>query len=112
MTCNVLVEKIQHLSPASRPVEIARLSTLILNSVDDPQELENPELLQQVLEDVNLRLQAANDQHCAMTQELESLAQSDPKKFSPEQIWVLIRSIKVQSQILRLYIGDASYEID
>jgi hypothetical protein len=40
-----------------------------------------------------------------MTEELESLARSDPRRFAPEQIWVLIRAIKVQSQILQLYVG-------
>jgi hypothetical protein len=45
-----------------------------------------------------------------MTEELESLARSDPRKFTPEQIWVLIRAIKVQSQILQLYVGDAVVE--
>ena len=56
-----------------------------------------------------LRLQAATDQHAAMTQELEALAASDPKEFSQEQIWVLIRAIKVQSQILEMYLG---YSLD
>ena len=46
-----------------------------------------------------------------MTEELESLAASDPKKFSPEQIWVLIRAIKVQSQILQLYVGEALVDV-
>jgi hypothetical protein len=59
---------------------------------------------------MGLRLQAATDQHAAMTEELESLARSDPRKFTPEQIWVLIRAIKVQSQILQLYVGDAVVE--
>jgi hypothetical protein len=45
-------------------------------------------------------LQLATDQHAAMTQELEDLAASDPSSFSQDQIWVLIRAIKVQSQVL------------
>ncbi len=60
---------------------------------------------------MGLRLQAATDQHAAMTEELESLARSDPRKFSPEQIWVLIRAIKVQSQILELYVGEPSLDV-
>jgi hypothetical protein len=47
----------------------------------------------------------------AMTHELESLAKSDPRKFTPDQIWVLIRAIKVQSQVLRLYVGDPAFEL-
>ena len=60
---------------------------------------------------LSLKLQAATDQHQAMTEELESLAASDPKKFSPDQIWVLIRAIKVQSQILQLYVGEALVDV-
>jgi hypothetical protein len=40
-----------------------------------------------------------------MTAELEELAQSNPKQFTLEQIWTLIRAIKVQSQVLQLYVG-------
>ena len=52
-----------------------------------------------------MRLQAATDQHAAMTEELEDLAQTDPRQFSSDQIWILIRAIKVQSQILQMYVG-------
>ncbi|HEV3004330.1 MAG TPA: hypothetical protein VGX78_07700, partial [Pirellulales bacterium] len=58
-----------------------------------------------------LRLQAATDQHAAMTQELEQLASSDPEKFSPDQIWVLVRAIKVQSQVLSLYVGQPPIDV-
>jgi hypothetical protein len=40
-----------------------------------------------------------------MTEELEELAASDPQSFNQEQIWVLIRAIKVQSQVLQMYVG-------
>jgi hypothetical protein len=46
-----------------------------------------------------------------MTEELEELARSDPRRFTPDQIWILIRAIKVQSQVLRLYIGDPACDI-
>ncbi len=54
---------------------------------------------------MGLKVQAATDQHAAVTEELEALAASDPEKFSEDQIWVLIRAIKVQSQILQMYVG-------
>ena len=60
---------------------------------------------------MGLRLQLATDQHVAMTEELETLARSDPKKFSPEQILVLIRAIKVQSQLLQLYVGEPALDV-
>jgi hypothetical protein len=62
--------------------------------------------LARVWKEIHLRMQATADQHAAMTEELEHLARSDPKKFTSDQIWILIRAIKVQSQILQMYIGD------
>ena len=40
-----------------------------------------------------------------------NFAKSDPKKFTPDQIWILIRAIKVQSQILQLYIGETALDV-
>ncbi|MCA9177954.1 MAG: hypothetical protein KDB14_26000 [Planctomycetales bacterium] len=106
MNCEELASKIQQLRPSAETRDIARLCLLICNSTDDVSQLEDPELLNNVWKEVGLRLQAATDQHAAMTEELDSLARTDPLKFSPEQIWVLIRAIKVQSQILEMYLGE------
>ena len=46
-----------------------------------------------------------------MTDDLETLARTDPQQFTPQQIWVLIRAIKVQSQILQLYVGEPAMEV-
>ena len=40
-----------------------------------------------------------------VTEELEALAASDPQSFTQEQIWILVRAIKVQSQVLQMYGG-------
>ena len=61
--------------------------------------------LQDAWKQMGLQLQLATDQHAAMTQELEDLAASDPESFSQDQIWILIRAIKVQSQVLQMYVG-------
>ncbi|MFN9247399.1 MAG: hypothetical protein ACK6DS_10065 [Planctomycetota bacterium] len=111
MTCSELANRIEQLAPHLSPVEIGRLATLILNSMENPVGLDFPEEFNRLWEETNLRMQAANDQHQAMTHELESLAKSDPRKFTPDQIWILIRAIKVQSQVLRLYVGDPAYEL-
>lgn len=108
MNCTQLAEKMHKLNPGASPTHIARLSLMLFNSVEDPTELDDPQRLQEIWADVKLRFQAGTDQHAAMTQELEELACSDPRKFSPDQIWILVRAIKVQSQILRLYAGDHS----
>jgi len=60
--------------------------------------------------EMGVRLQGATDQHAAMTEELEALAQTQPQQFSREQIWTLIRAIKVQSQVLQLYVGTTRIE--
>lgn len=84
---------------------------MLLNSVDDSAELDHQQVYTEVLADTRLQFQAATDQHAAMTQELEDLASSDPREFSPDQIWILVRAIKVQSQVLKLYAGSASPSI-
>ncbi len=108
VNCNLLAEKMQKLNPTASPTHIARLCLMLLNSVDEPKQLENDGILSDTWADVKLRFQAATDQHAAMTQELEDLASSDPRMFTPDQIWILVRAIKVQSQVLKLYAGESS----
>jgi hypothetical protein len=105
MNCQELARRIETLQPTADPRDVARLCLLVANSADDIDELDDDRSLADAWRQVNLRMQATTDQHTAMTEELESLARSDPRKFSPDQIWILIRAIKVQSQILQMYIG-------
>ena len=106
MNCQELASRIQELQPAAETRDVARLCLLLSNATPNVGELSDTPTLTTAWQEMGLKLQAATDQHAAMTEELEELARSDPKKFSPEQIWVLIRAIKVQSQILQLYVGD------
>jgi len=106
MTCQQLAQRIQELQPDAGARDVARLCLLLTNLSDDVSKLEDDGLLTATWREASLRLQAATDQHAAMTEELESLARSDPREFTPEQIWVLIRAIKVQGQILQLYLGE------
>ncbi len=111
INCQSLASKIQRLQPEADTRDIARLCLLLSNAVDDMIELEDEQTLTDTWKQMGLKLQAATDQHAAMTEELEDLARSDPKKFSPEQVWILIRAIKVQSQILQLYVGQAAIDV-
>ena len=111
MNCSQLAGKISDLQPDAQEQDVARLCLLLSNAVEDFTDLNDQDRLTETWKEVGLRLQAATDQHAAMTEELESLAKSDPRKFSPDQIWILIRAIKVQSQILRMYVGDPSYDL-
>jgi hypothetical protein len=110
MNCQDLASRIQRLQPDAAARDVARLCLLLANSTDDVNKLDDDRLLTTAWREMGLRLQAATDQHAAMTEELESLARSDPRRFTPDQIWVLIRAIKVQSQILQLYVGEALLE--
>jgi len=106
MTCQELAQRIQRLQPDAAARDVARLCLLLINTCDEVDRLDDDRLLTAAWREAGLRLQAATDQHAAMTEELESLARSDPREFTPDQIWVLIRAIKVQGQILQLYLGE------
>jgi hypothetical protein len=111
MNCTELAAQIERLQPDARPHDVARLCLLLSNAVANMDELENESTLTAAWKDMGMRLQAATDQHAAMTEELETLASSDPRKFSPEQIWILVRAIKVQSQILQMYVGGVALDV-
>lgn len=102
---NQLFRRIEALSPEIEPCELARLFVVFCNHVGDLSTLESDAALRQAWKDAYIKLQASVDQHAAVVEELEELSQTDPRKFQPEQIWVLIRAIKVQSQILSMYLG-------
>ena len=111
MTCTEVTKKIEARMPGAEPIEIARMCTLMCGHVSDLSQFDNEIYFDSVWDEVTLRLHAASDQHAAMTQELEDLTNSDPRKFTPDQIWILVRAIKVQSQVLRMYQGDSHTEL-
>jgi hypothetical protein len=111
MNCHELAASIEQMQPEADTCDVARLCLLLSNTVENIDMLADPLSLAQMWKKVSLQLQSATDQHAAMTMELEELARSDPRQFSPDQIWVLIRAIKVQSQILQLYIGQPALDV-
>jgi len=111
LSCRDLAQKIELLQPEADTRDVARLCLLLSNTVQDIKQLNDEDILTDAWKDMGLRLQAATDQHAAMTQELEDLARSDPEKFTPDQVWILIRAIKVQSQILQLYVGQPALDV-
>ena len=111
MDCQTLATQIQELQPEAAPQDVARLCLLLSTAVESLEQLSEAEALHQAWQEAGLKLQAATDQHAAMTQELEELASSDPREFSQDQIWILIRAIKVQSQILQMYVGNAALDV-
>jgi len=111
MNCQQLAQQIQELQPDASLQDVARLCLLLSNRTEQLQELGDSSKLKSAWHETGLKLQAATDQHAAMTQELEDLASSDPEKFTRDQIWVLIRAIKVQSQVLQMYVGQPLLDV-
>lgn len=100
-----LIDQTASLDPSMDTGQLFRVCHLLCNSTEviEGHDLDNPEVLGDLWSEISLRLQAASDQHAAVTEELSSLATSDPSKFSPDQIWTLVKTIKVLNQILSLY---------
>jgi hypothetical protein len=111
MNSQELAARIEKMQPAALPRDVARLCLLLTTNVEDCETLRQTDALAQAWQEMGMRLQAATDQHAAMTEELENLARSDPRQFTPDQVWVLIRAIKVQSQVLQLYVGQAAIDV-
>ena len=103
MTCHELAKRLSELNPSLGPVEIARLSLMILSQASNPSDLFDDDELLSAWKHAAFRMEAAADQHAAVAEELETLCDSDSAQFSQDQLWVLLRAIKVQSQVLELY---------
>ena len=111
MKCQELAERVEQLEPHASAQDVARVCLLLANNSENLDQLRDANSLKAAWKDTSLKLQAATDQHAAMTQELEELANSDPEKYSRDQVWVLIRAIKVQSQVLQLYVGQPLLDV-
>jgi len=111
MSCAELAEQIERLQPNAAPQDVARLCLLLANSVEELEGLRDQRALHDAWKRTGLKLQVSTDQHAAMTEELEELAASDPKTFTQDQIWILIRAIKVQSQVLQMYVGHTLLDV-
>ena len=103
MTCHELAERIINLRPELSPLEVARLSLLILTQSEDSDDLADSEALTRAWKNATFRLEAAADQHAAVADELELMCNNGPVQFTPDQLWTLLRAVKVQSQLLTLY---------
>lgn len=103
MNCHELAERIQCVAPELSAVDVARLSLMILIQTKDAQSLRDESKLLSAWRNASFRLEAASDQHAAVAGELDALCGDGPIEFNPDQLWMLLRAVKVQSQILELY---------
>lgn len=104
MDCARLARRIESLMPGAGQDEIARWCAVLLN-IAGPSggRLDDESGFVELWNEAHLRVHAAHDQHEATLAELDQLARSDPRRFSPDQIWILVRALKVQGQLLQLY---------
>lgn len=105
MTCQDLAQRIAQLHPGLAPSEVAQLCLLVLRTAEAPASLAEPATLEKSLRAASFRLDAASDQYAAMSAELEAIFGAGPVRFSADQIWTLLRAVKVQTQLLELYAG-------
>jgi hypothetical protein len=111
MQCHRLAERISRLDPQLPATEVARLCLLILNHPTACRGalLEDEAALRKACKAAAFRLEAAADQHAAVASELDSIGTEGPQQFDAEQIWALVRAIKVQGQLLELYTDRACW---
>jgi hypothetical protein len=76
---------------------------MILNQCEQTADLKDDNQLVRAWKNASFRLEAAADQHSAVADELDQMCADGPIQFSPDQLWTLLRAVKVQSQILELY---------
>jgi hypothetical protein len=105
----VLAELIQHIEaidPGMPPSHTARMLLLIAQSCGESLEsLTDRASIEKILQPIQLQLQSALDQESAVAEELDQLAATRPAEFNPSHVWTLIRAIKVQKQILDLFVS-------
>ncbi|NND98127.1 MAG: hypothetical protein HKN47_12440 [Pirellulaceae bacterium] len=107
MNCHTLAQRISELQPELAPCDVARLCLLMLVQTNDADSLDDKQELMKAWKNASFRLEAATDQHAAVSRELEDMCDDGPISFTPDQLWVLLRAVKVQSQLLELYADDA-----
>ena len=109
----VLVERLAQLYPHYGQSELLRMGLLLsLRQQEDSAggpafERASEDELFLLSQELALQLSAAGDQHAAVADELDSLAATSPCEFSPTHVFTLVRAIKIQSQVLNLYLGPA-----
>lgn len=105
MNAQRLINSLARLRNDDEPAELLRAALLLALHTPDPAILENDSLIEQHLHEIELQMRASLDQHAAVADELDSLASTAPCDFSSDHLWTLIRAIKVQNQLLNLYLG-------
>ncbi len=84
--------------------ELLRFAFLMSLRTDNLQSLSEDEL-EALYCQVAEQLVVATEQHVAVSEQLDQLAETQPCEFSPEHVWTLVRAIKAQGRCLNLYMS-------
>ena len=103
MNLHKLAREIKKVVPTVSDCETAQLCLLLLHHSEA--ELTNESRLESLVKRVRIQLEHSCDQYGAVTQELQQLAESNPQEFDQDQVWILLRAIKIQDQLIKLHLG-------
>ncbi|EMI43925.1 MULTISPECIES: hypothetical protein [Pirellulaceae] len=106
MKCHELAEHLSRERPDLPAIEIARLCLILLNAEDSAEQLADSQKRMAAWQHASFRFEAATDQYAAVVDELDQLFGDEPIQFRPDQLWTLLRAVKVQSQMLELYTNE------
>lgn len=107
MTCHELAKRLSELKPELSAIDVARLCLMILSQTEGDDLRDDAELLS-AWQHASFRLEAASDQHAAVADELAAACDDNPHGFNQDQLWILLRAVKVQSQVLELYTAETT----
>ncbi len=100
-----LYDRVQHLFPTLDSCACAQLCLLISRDQGpNCRGLDKKELLA-IGNRLRLKLDQTADQYDAVTDELKTMAASKPSTFGKDQVWTLLRAIKIQDQLLKMHTG-------
>ena len=107
--CSEISSAIEQLRPDLPAQYVARMCLLLAQAHSNgaiAELLEDTKKLQDALDVLNLQYAIVTDQHAGMTEDLEQMTKTCTSEgFTLDQVWTLIRAIKVQSHTLQLFVG-------
>ena len=108
MQTNELVDRIARHRPDLEPADLLRLALLVVVGDDNgggggDWHRGEDESLRQACDQASFRLDAIVDQYEAVGAEVHAVCSAGPMQFSPDQLWTLLRAVKVQSQMIDLF---------
>ena len=103
MNASELVTAVGNLRPELPADEHLRVALVLSQTESAATLLNSLEDLEERIQVVINQLTATYDQHAAVGHELDSLAATVPCEFTPDHVWTLVRALRIQTQIVSLY---------